>query len=288
MSRVLGPQMLHYADNLLPVMISHILNPSSSYKKQETALKALGKFVSSTGLVMRPYLQYPQLLPQSLRLLCHPSESQPASLRTELLRTLGLLGALEPTKFALLVDYLEQRGKAAGRKSAEKDDKLLENVRRREDKRDPLDDEIHVRSNSEIQESLDVSNGKGRTNSALPRSSKMVIPDLVEADSNSILIGDDSEEPAHRFMYEQSFSKSLQEPPEISPRYTPSSDDYYPKVSIAALVKVLQDSSASVSIYHSAATNTIIKIFRTMGVKCVPFLEQIVPYFLQVTLTLSP
>lgn len=44
--------------------------------------------------------------------------------------------------------------------------------------------------------------------------------------------------------------------------------------------QVLKD--PTLSVHHSTATQTIIQIFRGLGVQCVPFLELIVPYFLQV------
>lgn len=86
-------------------------------------------------------------------------------------------------------------------------------------------------------------------------------------------------------MYEQSVPRSL--PSTDAPgkegeelRATPNNEDYYPRVAVAALIKVLKD--PSLSIHHSTATNTIIQIFRHLGLQCVPFLEMIVPYFLQV------
>ena len=59
---------LPYSGKLLPIIIGHILDTSSA-KKQEIAVKTLGQFVSATGLVVIPYLEYPQLLPSMLELL---------------------------------------------------------------------------------------------------------------------------------------------------------------------------------------------------------------------------
>jgi hypothetical protein len=100
-----------------------------------------------------------------------------------------------------------------------------------------------------------------------------------------VLAEDHADEPAYLGMYEQSVMRSLEStdaPGKDSEenRATPSSDDYYPRVAVAALIKVLKD--PSLSIHHSSATQTIIQIFRGLGVQCVPFLEMIVPYFLQV------
>ncbi|KZZ93990.1 TorA protein [Ascosphaera apis ARSEF 7405] len=62
---------------------------------------------------------------------------------------------------------------------------------------------------------------------------------------------------------------------------TPSNDDYYPTVVIHTLLQnILKESSLSQ--YHSAAIDAIVIIFKTLGLRCVPFLGQIIPAFLQV------
>ncbi|KAJ3311625.1 phosphatidylinositol kinase- protein kinase tor1 [Boothiomyces sp. JEL0838] len=55
----------------------------------------------------------------------------------------------------------------------------------------------------------------------------------------------------------------------------PSSDDYYPAVAIRALMKILRD--PSLNIHHSAVITAVMYIFKTLGLKCVPFLHQIIP-----------
>ena len=62
-----------------------------------------GQLVTAVGLVTRPYFQFPELLPKSLELL---KAFIPWPLRREVLRMLGLLGALEPRKYGLIQDYL--------------------------------------------------------------------------------------------------------------------------------------------------------------------------------------
>ncbi|KAI5290740.1 phosphatidylinositol kinase- protein kinase tor1 [Ascosphaera acerosa] len=62
---------------------------------------------------------------------------------------------------------------------------------------------------------------------------------------------------------------------------TPSHDDYYPTVVVHTLLQnILKESSLSQ--YHSAAIDAIVIIFKTLGLRCVPFLGQIIPAFLQV------
>ena len=62
---------------------------------------------------------------------------------------------------------------------------------------------------------------------------------------------------------------------------TPSNEDYYPKVVFNTLTQtVLAD--ASLTQYHSAVIEAIVTIFKTLGLKCIPFLGQIIPSFVTV------
>ena len=65
---------------------------------------------------------------------------------------------------------------------------------------------------------------------------------------------------------------------------TPSNEEYYPTVVMNTLMQnVLRDNSLSQ--YHSAVIEAIVTIFKTLGLKCVPFLGQIVPTFISVIRT---
>ncbi|KAG5519205.1 hypothetical protein PMAC_002293 [Pneumocystis sp. 'macacae'] len=64
---------------------------------------------------------------------------------------------------------------------------------------------------------------------------------------------------------------------------SPSSEEYYPTVVINTLMNILKDSSLSA--YHYSAIQAIMYIFKTLGLKCVPFLPQIIPGFLSVMQT---
>ena len=62
---------------------------------------------------------------------------------------------------------------------------------------------------------------------------------------------------------------------------TPSADEYYPTIVINTLLNTILADQSLVN-YHSAVIDAIVVIFRTMGMKCVGFLGQIVPAFLSV------
>lgn len=61
----------------------------------------------------------------------------------------------------------------------------------------------------------------------------------------------------------------------------PSNEEYYPTVVIHTLMQnILRESSLAQ--YHSAVIDAIVTIFKTLGLKCVPFLGQIIPGFIMV------
>ena len=62
---------------------------------------------------------------------------------------------------------------------------------------------------------------------------------------------------------------------------TPSNEEYYPQVVMNTLMhNVLRD--GSLSQYHTAVIEAIVSIFKTLGLKCVSFLPQIIPTFISV------
>lgn len=62
---------------------------------------------------------------------------------------------------------------------------------------------------------------------------------------------------------------------------TPTNEEYYPTVVMNTLMQtVLKD--VSLAQYHSAVIDAIVTIFKTLGLKCVPFLGQIIPSFVTV------
>ena len=68
---------------------------------------------------------------------------------------------------------------------------------------------------------------------------------------------------------------------------TPSNEEYYPTVVMNTLLQnVLKD--VSLVQYHSTAIEAIVTVFKTLGLKCVPFLGQIVPSFVIVIRNAPP
>ncbi|KAK2737357.1 phosphatidylinositol kinase- protein kinase tor1 [Myotisia sp. PD_48] len=68
---------------------------------------------------------------------------------------------------------------------------------------------------------------------------------------------------------------------------TPSNEEYYPTVVINTLLQnILRESSLAQ--YHSAVIDAIVTMFKTLGLKCVPFLGQIIPAFISVIKSTPP
>ena len=59
-----------------------------------------------------------------------------------------------------------------------------------------------------------------------------------------------------------------------------TSEDYYPTVAITALMRILRDHT--LSMHHTMVIQAVMFIFKSLGLKCIPFLPQIMPPFLHV------
>lgn len=61
----------------------------------------------------------------------------------------------------------------------------------------------------------------------------------------------------------------------------PSSlEEFYPAVAIATLMRVIRD--PTLSNYHTMVVQAVTFIFKSLGIKCVPYIAQVMPSFLNV------
>ncbi|KAK2463572.1 hypothetical protein APHAL10511_004323 [Amanita phalloides] len=86
-----GEDALHHVAELMQVILSKLSDPS--LLKRDAALHTLGQVCSSTGYVIAPLIDYPQLLPLLGRIL--QTETSQA-IKREVVKVLGILGALDP------------------------------------------------------------------------------------------------------------------------------------------------------------------------------------------------
>lgn len=94
-----GEDVMPHVPELMEVIISRLSDPS--LVKRDAALHTLGQVCSSTGYVVAPLVDYPQLLPVLGRIL----KTEPTqNVRREVVKVLGILGALDPYRRKVLVN----------------------------------------------------------------------------------------------------------------------------------------------------------------------------------------
>lgn len=86
-----GEDAMPHVPELMQIILTRLSD--SSTVKRDAALHTLGQVCSSTGYVITPLVDHPQLLPLLGRIL--RIESDPA-VRREVVKVLGILGALDP------------------------------------------------------------------------------------------------------------------------------------------------------------------------------------------------
>ncbi|CAI9104219.1 OLC1v1002849C2 [Oldenlandia corymbosa var. corymbosa] len=92
LAKVGGFAMRLYIPELMPLIVEALLDGAAATKR-EVAVATLGQVVQSTGYVIAPYNEYPQLLGLLLKLL---NGELAWSTRREVLKVLGIMGALDP------------------------------------------------------------------------------------------------------------------------------------------------------------------------------------------------
>ncbi|CCM00588.1 uncharacterized protein FIBRA_02624 [Fibroporia radiculosa] len=91
LTRVGGEDVMPHVPELMQVIMSRLADPS--LPKRDAALHTLGQVCSSTGYVVTPLVDHPQLLQILSRILRTESKQ---SVRREVIKVLGILGALDP------------------------------------------------------------------------------------------------------------------------------------------------------------------------------------------------
>ncbi|KAG9313026.1 phosphatidylinositol 3-kinase [Chiua virens] len=89
-----GEDVTPHIPELMHVIISRLQDPA--HAKRDAALRTLGQLCSSTGYVISPLIDYPQLLPILGRILRTESGSSRREVVREVVKVLGILGALDP------------------------------------------------------------------------------------------------------------------------------------------------------------------------------------------------
>ncbi|XP_021776173.1 serine/threonine-protein kinase TOR-like [Chenopodium quinoa] len=195
LARVGGFAMRQYISELMPLIVDALVD-GAAVTKREVAVATLGQVVQSTGYVITPYNDYPQLLGLLLKLL---NGDLAWSTRREVLKVLGIMGALDP--------YVHKRNQPN-----------------------------------------------------LPGAHTEVTNTTTETGQH-IRSMDDL-------------------PMDLWPSFTTSSEDYYSTVAINSLMRVLRD--PSLSSYHQKVVGSLMFIFKSMGLGCVPYLQKVLPDLFQI------
>ena len=232
-----GVALKPWVHKIIPHVLKIMLDNSSA-SKQRTSLRTLGQIAGSTGYVM-PYLEYPRLLSQATDIL-PATKRAPWSLRREVIRTLGILGALDPDRYFSIASRTRKRGAVGGAYFEETDHTDLATE--------------HTSA--------------GYDNSMR----KLAIPDNPRISGAA-----EEDKPAYLFMYEQ-YAMIAQPVSNLRParKMTPIDEEFYPTVAIQALMRIFRD--PSLTVHHGTVAQAIMFIFKSLGLGCVPYLETVVPH----------
>lgn len=260
LSIVAGEAISPYLDRLIPVILDSMADQSSVLKR-EVSLRTLGRLVGATHCVVQPYLTYPNLMNRALAVLSGGT-SAPWSLRRETLRTLGILGALDPFMYRKIQTQTSaMHSKPAVAVPA-----------------------VSVLTAAVQPPAADRSAGDSGADSSslfeLPGGAGAVFAPTSSSPA-SLMDENDRAQPAHTEMWAQSIPSAQPSPSSNSPpQLTPASKDYYPTIAVQALMRILRDHSLSQ--HHAMVSQAVMFIFKSLGLRCVPFLEHILPNMLHV------
>lgn len=95
-----GEDVIPHIPELMQVIMARLSD--SSVVKRDAALHTLGQLCGSTGYVITPLIEYPQLLPALGRILrTDPTKD----VKREVVKVLGILGALDPFRRKVFIVF---------------------------------------------------------------------------------------------------------------------------------------------------------------------------------------
>lgn len=259
LAQATGIALKPWIEDVVPHILE-IMQDQSSASKQRTSLRTLGQIASSTGYVIQPYLDYPKLLMQATDIL-PATKRAPWSLRKEVIRTLGILGALDPDRYHSASSKARKGGAIGGAYFEETDiSEIL----------------------SEETSSGKIATHPGYDGTALLSIESAANASFVDVPAEST--SNDENNPAYLYMHEQ-YAMFAQPMSKLQPsrRMTPSEEEFYPTVAIQALMRIFRD--PNLSAHHGMVIQAVMFIFKSMGLGCVPFLKKVVPYVLSTVRT---
>ncbi|EXJ69012.1 FKBP12-rapamycin complex-associated protein [Cladophialophora psammophila CBS 110553] len=100
-----GDEMAHHIPELMPIIID-ALQDLGSHEKREAAMKTLRSLAINSQYVIDPYLDYPELLGILINIIKTEAHEE---LRTDAIKLVGVLGALDPYKYQQLSESVAEK-----------------------------------------------------------------------------------------------------------------------------------------------------------------------------------
>ena len=104
LSLVGGAEMAEHIPELMPIILD-ALQDLGSTDKRDAAMKTLGSLAVNSGYVIEPYKQYPELLGILLNIIKTEAHDR---LRTDAIKLVGVLGALDPYQYQQLTESVAE------------------------------------------------------------------------------------------------------------------------------------------------------------------------------------
>ena len=256
LSRVGADSMVPYLDELVPLIIVKLEDASSS-SKQEVAARTLGLLLANSGYVVIPLVRYPPLMGVFLRILSRGSTA-PWKLRREVLRTMGVLGALDPYRLKMVLSRYSDQANTIGLLDSKETPGFAPGAG---EGKGPANKVANISLANFFAQDPALSPEKFLKKGA---PSGDIIERVLELDA----VNDDL---ASGLMDETTSSGSNN----ASAHLAGKTEDMYLNVVISSLLQLLHDSSLSMQV-----VNSLTYLFRAIGRACVPYLPQVLPQFL--------
>lgn len=269
---------------IIPLILATMKDQSSA-SKQRISLRTLGQIAGGTGYVIAPYLEYPELLPLAVDVL-PGTKRAPWSLRREVIRTLGILGALNPNRYHAVSHKAHKGGGVGVGYFIEMEDEQKEKTVSR--RRPSVGRKVSISIDGKKVAGLKLEGMEREKNRPISITTLNMLKDQdinpskssVDSSIDRYNPNNDDNEPVHLYMYEQ-YTMTAQPTSKLLParRLRPTSEDFYPTVAVQALTLILKD--PSLAVHHGMVMQAVMFIFNALGLRCVPFLKRIVPHILE-------
>ncbi|KAJ5076740.1 serine/threonine-protein kinase mtor [Anaeramoeba ignava] len=277
-----GEQMKKYVDELLPLIIETF--QKQGVQTRYITLQTLAQLIQSTGSVIDPYKKFPRFLPMLLKTI---KTENHLGIRREAIKVIGMIGALDPYKFKMNQTNLQFTG--TNMEKAE-----MMNMPGMDNKEQTMQMQSGItNTNTTTSMSRKTTGEIGFEGISKPNDSKInTNMQTIQTSTNTwndnsvnaiiqvaTISGDVNEEKAPKQTGEDA---DFQDTNEMTRYFADIAnnnlDEFYAKVSISALMKIISDSS--LGNHHEVAAQSLLRIINYLGEGSIPFLRQILaPFF---------